>query len=145
MAIQSNNLVTPIGPITGSCKLTAANTNYDAPTAPVDLLPTADVPDGARITSVAVEYGATATAHDCQLYARIGATYRHLKTVAVASKTISAGNTTAIDPIDFGYSDTSPLYLKAGEGLAMAISVTQTAMHGRCEGGMYGTPAGGTA
>lgn len=140
MAITASALVTPVKPITGSCKLTAANTNYDAPTAPVDLLATADIPDGARLVRVNVAYGATATAHDCQLYARNGATYRHLKTVPVPSKTISAGNTAAIDPIDFGYSDVNPLYLKAGEGLAMAISSAQTAMIGRCEGGAYGTP-----
>ena len=45
-----NSLITPQVPLVGKCKLTAANTAYDAPTAAVQLLP--GQTNGARITKV---------------------------------------------------------------------------------------------
>jgi hypothetical protein len=53
------------------------------------------------------------------------------------AQTINAGNTTAILPVDFGYSDSNPLILGANEQLMAAVSVAQTSIHARCEGGAY--------
>lgn len=135
MAVTPNSLVTPQTPVAGKCKCTSANTNYDTPTAAIQLL--AGQANGARLTKVQAVPGATVTSTDVQLYGYDGISYRHIKTVAMASQTISAGNTAAIPPVDFGYSDTAPLVLGANEQLMMAVGVAQTAVIGRCEGGAY--------
>lgn len=135
MTGTANSLITPQGPVVGTCKLTAANTNYDVPSNAVLLL--AGQANGARITKVQFTAAATVVACDCQLYGYDGTNYRHVKTVGLGAQTISGGNTAAIVPVDFGYSDSSPLYLAANEALYAAVSVAQTSVHARCEGGAY--------
>ena len=135
MAVTANSIVTPQTPIAGRAKLTVANTNYDAPTNAVQVL--AGQTNGARITRVQAIPAATTVASDCQLYGYDGANYRHIKSVAIPVVTISAGNTSAISPIDFGFSDSNPLVLGANEQLMAAVSVNQTSVHVRAEGGAY--------
>src|SRR5437870_1012867 len=109
MAVTANSLVTPQTPLVGKCKCTSANTNYDTPTAAVQLV--AGQTNGARITKVQAMPAATVTATDVQLYGYDGTNYRHIKSVAMGAQTISAGNTAAITPVDFGFSDANPLIL----------------------------------
>jgi hypothetical protein len=135
MALTPNSLVTPQTPISGKAKVTAANTNYDAPTAVQQLL--AGQPNGARITRVQVIPAATAVASDAQLYGYDGTNYRFIKGVAISAQTVSAGNTSPITPVDFGFSDSNPLTLGANEQLMCGASVAQTSLHFRCEGGAY--------
>lgn len=137
MTVTANSLVTPQTPLGYSAKITAANTNYDAPTATVQLVPTQT--NGARITKVVFVPCATVTATDCQLYVSPdGGTTKHfLRAAAMGAQTISSGNTAAITPTDIGYSDTYPLTLLAGESLHVAIGVAQTSVRARCEGGAY--------
>jgi hypothetical protein len=63
MAVTPNSIVTPQTPIAGKAKLTAANTNYDAPTNAVQVL--AGQPNGARLTRVQAIAAATTVASDC--------------------------------------------------------------------------------
>lgn len=135
MALTANSIITPQTPIAGKAKLTAANTNYDAPTNAVQVL--AGQTNGARLTKVTATPAATTVASDCQLYGYDGTNYRHIRSVPIPAQTISTGNTAAINPVDFGYSDASPLTLAANEQLMAAVSVTQTAVHVRAEGGAY--------
>lgn len=135
MTVTPNSLITPQAPLVGKCKLTAANINYDVPTAATQLLP--GQANGARITRVQFTPAATVVACDCQLYGYDGSSYRHIKTMAMSAQTIGTGNTTQIIPVDFGYSDVNPLYLAPNEQLMTAISVAQTSVHARCEGGAY--------
>ncbi|HKT53692.1 MAG TPA: hypothetical protein VJP88_04530 [Caulobacteraceae bacterium] len=132
-----NSLLTPQSIVTGTCKLTSSNAGgYDVPTNAVQLL--AAQPNGARITRVQATPGATTVAGDVELYAYNGSNYRHIKTVAIAAQTITPGsNTAAVNPYDFGYSDSNPILLSSTESLFMALSVAQTAIEGRCEGGAY--------
>ena len=135
MAVTPNSLITPQTPISGKAKLTTANTNYDAPTAAVQVL--VGQPNGARLTRVQATPAATTVASDCQLYGYDGTSYRHIKSVAIAAQTVSAGNISAITPYDFGFSDSNPLILGANEQLMAAVSVTQTSVHVRAEGAAY--------
>lgn len=135
MSLTPNSIVTPQTPITGKAKLTAANTNYDAPTNAVQVL--AGQTNGARLTRVQAIAAATTVASDVQLYGYDGTSYRHIKAVQMGAQTISAGNTAAITPVDFGYSDSNPLILGANEQLMAAVSVAQTSVHVRAEGGAY--------
>jgi hypothetical protein len=135
MTTTANSLITPQSPLVGKCKLTAANTNYDAPTAAVQLL--AGQANGARITRVQFTPAATVVGCDCQLYGYDGTSYRFIKAMAMGAQSINAGNAAAITPVDFGFSDGNPLYLAASEQLMAAVSVAQTSVHARCEGGAY--------
>lgn len=137
MAVTANSIITPQASVTGSAKLTAANSSYDAPTTAVQLL--ASQTNGARLTRVTAQPAATVTATDVQLYTSPdgGTTKRHVKSVAMSAQTISAGNTTAITPVDFGFNESVPLLLAPGESLYAAISVAQTSVIVRAEGGAY--------
>lgn len=135
MTVTPNSIVTPQTPLSGKAKLTAANTNYDVPTAAVQVL--AGQTSGARLTRVQATPAATTVASDCQLYGFDGTLYRHIRSVAIPAVTISAGNVAAIVPVDFGYSDSNPLILGANEQLMAAVSVAQTSVHVRAEGGAY--------
>lgn len=135
--LEVNSVVTPQKPIGYSAKLTAANTNYDAPTNAVQVVPS--LTKGGRITKVVFTPCATVTATDCQIYVSPdgGTTKNFLRAVAMGAQTISSGNTAPITPVDAGYSDSAPLVLLAGESLYAAIGVAQTAVRCRAEGGSY--------
>lgn len=135
MTVTANSIITPQTPIVGKAKLTAANTNYDVPTNAVQVL--AGQSNGARLTRVQAVAAATTVASDCQLYGYDGTSYRHIKSVAIGAQTISAGNTSAISPVDFGFSDANPLILGANEQLMAVVSVAQTSVHVRAEGAAY--------
>lgn len=136
MPVAPNSIVTPQGPITGGAMLTAANTNYAIPTAGVVFM--FGWANGARITRIWAIPCATNVACDVQLYALNGTTYRFIKAMAMPATTISAGNTQQITPVDFGFTDTNPLYLAQNEQLVGAISVANAGgIMIRGEGGAY--------
>ena len=134
-----NSLLTPQSVVTGICVLTASNTG--GPSAPlagamVQLLPAQA--NGCRLTRVQATPAATVVAGDVELYTYNGTNYRFIKAQPITAQTITAGSNTAlVVPIDFAFSDSNPLYLSSSEQLFMALSVAQTAVHGRCEGGAY--------
>jgi hypothetical protein len=135
MAVTANSLVTPQAPVTGTCVCTTANTNYSAPTNTQVLV--ASQTNGARLTKVSARTQATVTATELQLFVSSdgGTTKRFLKSALMAAYTVA--QTTAQTDTDFGYSDTAPLYLAAGESLYAAIGVSQTGIVFRAEGGSY--------
>lgn len=142
--IQVNALVTPQSPIGLTCVATTANASYlDAPTNTVEFLPangnaiSVAAPRGMRLTRIAALARATPTATELQLYVSdsTGATKRFVKSVLMAAYTVA--QTTAQALADFGYSDSSPLILQAGERLWFAIGVTNTGIVARAEGGAY--------
>lgn len=134
--IQVNAVVTPQAPLAGTAKCVSANTNYDAPTAAVQLIPTQT--KGARLSRITALALATVTATECQLFASPdgGTTKRFIDSALMAAYTVA--QTTKQSKVDFGFSDTTPLILLAGESLYAAIGVAQaTGIVFRAEGGSY--------
>jgi hypothetical protein len=142
--IQVNALVTPQSPIALTAVVTTANSTYtDTPTNAVEFLPasgaaiSAAAPRGMRLTRVSALARATPTATELQLYVSDSANTvkRFIKSVLMPAYTVA--QTTAQAVTDFGYSDSSPLILQAGERLWLATGVTNTGIVGRAEGGAY--------
>lgn len=143
--IQVNSLVTPQSPIALTAVATTANTTYtDAPTNAVELLPLSGAaisvaaPRGMRLTSVSMLLRASAAAAiEGQLYVSdsTGTTKRFRASKLIPITTLAA-NAEQVE-VDFGFSDTNPLTLAAGERLWFAISQTNTGVVARAEGGAY--------
>lgn len=135
--MTSNSIVTPQTPISATAVLTAAETTFNNPTNVVDLITAAQNVGGARITRViAIPRASIGTANNIQLYERNGSTYTLVDSALMATVTPSASVANA--KTDFGYSDTSPLYVKGGIGLAVAMG--QAVANGvvvKAEGGLY--------
>ena len=93
--------------------------------------------NGARITRLTALARATNTATELQLYVSNdgGTTKRLIRSILMAAYTVA--QTTKQTEADFGFSDTSPLILQAGEQLWLATGVTNTGIVGRAEGGAY--------
>lgn len=144
MALTYNSLLTPQKPAALTAVATTANTNYtDTPTNSVEFLPAngntiaVEYPNGLRLSSVKALARATPTATELQLFVSdaAGAVKRFINSTLMAAYTVA--QTTGQTEIDFGYSDTTPLILAAGERLWLAIGVTNTGIVGRAEGGAY--------
>lgn len=143
--IQVNALVTPQSPIGLTAVPTTANTTYtDAPTNTVELLPASGAaisvaaPRGMRLTRItALLRASAAAAIEVQLYVADSANTvkRFVNSTLIPITTLTAN--TAQTEVDLGYSDTTPLILGAGERLFAAISVANTGVVVRAEGGAY--------
>jgi hypothetical protein len=134
MPAAPNSAITPQSVISGSALCVAANVNYAAPPAAVQLLPAQ--PNGCRITSLTALALATVTATELQLYKYDGATYKFIKSVLMAPYTVAP--TTAQPIVDFGFTDASPLFVSATDQLMVAISVANaTGVRFHCHGGAY--------
>lgn len=143
--IQVNSLVSPQFPVGLTAVATTANTNYtDTPTNAVEFLPasgaaiSAYAPRGMRITKItALSRATVATAAEMQLFVAnaAGNVMRFINSTLMGTYTVSqsAGQT----EIDFGFSESNPLILSAGERLFLAIGVSQTGIVARAEGGGY--------
>jgi hypothetical protein len=142
--IQVNAIVTPQAPMALTAVVTTANSNYtDTPTNSVEFLPasgaaiSAAAPRGMRITSLKALARATPTATELQLFVSdsAAATKRFIRSRLMAAYTVA--QTTAQAEVDFGYTDSAPLILAAGERLWFATGVSNTGIVGRAEGGAY--------
>lgn len=136
MAVTPNSIVTPQKPLSATAVATTANTTYtDTPTNSVQLV--ASQTDGARVQKVTALARATVTATELQLYVSSdnGTTKRFINSKVMAAYTVAA--TTGQPVVDFGYSDTLPLILAAGDSLWVAIAVTNTGIVFRAEGYAY--------
>lgn len=79
--------------------------------------------EGAIVTSITAIPRATVTATALYLFiSKDGTTKRLLKSVLMAAHTVAA--TTEIPLVDFGYSETEPLRLEAGDQLFVGVGVT---------------------
>lgn len=79
--------------------------------------------EGAIVTSITAIPRATVTATALYLFiSKDGTTKRLLKSVLMAAHTVAA--TTEIPVADFGYSETEPLRLEAGDQLFVGVGVT---------------------
>lgn len=119
----ANSIITPQAPFNAFALTSAANTNYQAPTASVLLL--AAIKD-TRLTRIISTGLATNTALNLQLYLSkdAGVTKSLITTRLVTAFTVAA--TTALPTQDFGFSDANPLFLVPGDSLYIAQSVTNT-------------------
>jgi len=140
--IQVNALVTPQTPLALTAVVATANTNYtDTPTNAVQFLQAdgaTGVPArGARLTKVTALARATPTATELQLFVAnaAGSVKRFVKSVLMPAYTVA--QTTRQTEADFGFSDTTPLILQAGEQLWLATGVSNTGIVARAEGGAY--------
>lgn len=136
MPVTANSIITPQTPLAATAIATTANTTYtDAPTNTVQLL--GNSTNGARITKVSALARATNTATELQLYtsADSGATKKLVASKLMAAYTVA--QTTGQSATDFGFSETNPLILQAGESLWVAIGVTNTGIVFRAEGFAY--------
>jgi hypothetical protein len=134
--IQVNALVTPQKPIAYSCVVTGANTSYtDTPANSVELVPAQT--KGARLTKVTVLMRATNTATELQLFTSTdsGTTKKFVDSALLAAYTVA--QTTRQVKGTFGYSETEPLILAAGESLYACLGVANTGAVFRAEGGGY--------
>jgi hypothetical protein len=124
MAVTPNSVVTPQTPVSFAAVATTGETAFHNPTGMVTLVDeTTDNVNGLRLTSIYAIMRATAgAAINCQLYRKVGTTYTLIDSVLMAANAPSA--TVANGKADFGYSETNPLILKAGVGLAVAIGTT---------------------
>ncbi len=107
---------------TGTAELTAASViTTDTPTNTL-LLFTAGS-DGALFTQLGFTPRATVTATACYLFTSddSGSTKMLEKSVLMEAHTVAA--TTAIPTTDFGYTESAPLRLEAGEELYVSIGV----------------------
>lgn len=144
MALTYNSLLTPQKPVGMTAVATTANSNYtDTPTNSVEFLPAngntiaVEYPNGMRLTSLKALARATPTATELQLFVSdsTGTAKRFINSTLMAAYTVA--QTTGQTEIDFGYSDSNPLILAAGERLWFAIGVTNTGIVARAEGGAY--------
>ena len=140
--IQVNSLATPQSPLALTAVVTTANTNYtDTPTNSVQFLQqdgATGVPArGARLTKVTALARATPTATELQLFVSntAGTVKRFVKSALMPAYTVA--QTTKPTEADFGFSDTTPLIVQAGEQLWLATGVTNTGIVARAEGGAY--------
>ena len=136
MAVTANSIVTPQTPISGTAVATTANSTYtDSPSNTVQLLGTQT--NGARVTRVTALARATNTATELQLYASpdAGTTKRFIASKLMAAYTVA--QTTGQTAADFGFTETSPLILLAGESLYAGIGVSNTGIVFRAEGFAY--------
>jgi hypothetical protein len=137
MAGTANSIITPQTPLAKTAIATAAEVAFHNPTNVVELLAPADNLNGGRITKLyAIPRAATGAVVNCQIYKKVGTTYTLIDSAVTTSFTPSA--TVANAKTDFGISDSNPLELLAGEGLAVAIgSAVANGIVFRCEGGLY--------
>lgn len=136
MAVTANSIVTPQTPLAGNALCTSANTNYAVPTAAVALIPTQT--NGARITRLFALALATVTATELQIYVSPdgGTTKKFIDSALMSAYTVA--QTTKQPKVDFGFSDSAPLLLAAGESLYAAIGVAlATGIMFRAEGSSY--------
>ena len=140
--IQVNSLATPQSPLALTAVVTTANTNYtDTPTNSAQFLQqdgATGVPArGARLTKVTALARATNTATELQLFVSntAGTVKRFIKSVLLPAYTVA--QTTKQTEADFGFSDTTPLIVQAGEQIWLATGVTNTGIVARAEGGAY--------
>ena len=123
MAVTANSIITPQTPRSGAVALTTANTTYsDTPTNTAALA--AAGANGGRITKISAIPRATVTATQVQLFRSLdsGVTKRLFDTALMAAYTMA--QTTEAPTTDFGYSDTNPIILAAGEIIYAAIGVS---------------------
>lgn len=137
MPLTTNTAVLPQTPMSRTAIATAAETAFNAPTNAVDLLLASDNVNGARITRLfAVPRATIGTANNIQIYERNGSTYTLIDSALMP--TVTPGASVANGKTDFGYSEDSPLYVRAGYGLAAAIGLAVTnGVTVKAEGGLY--------
>lgn len=139
MTVSPNSIVSPQTPVSFTAVATAAETAFNAPTSPPTLVSdSTDNTSGLRITSlVAINRNNNlGSAVNCQLYKKVGSTYTMIASASLASGNPSASVTN--QSVDFGLSETSPLVLGAGVGLAVAIgSAAANGIVFRAHGGAY--------
>jgi hypothetical protein len=95
-------------------------------------------PNGARVTRVTAVTRASLTATECQLFRDhdgTGTVKRFFASRLMPAVTVSAS--TAQAAVDFGYSDSAPLLLGAGEKLYGAIGQAQAGVVFCVEGADY--------
>lgn len=136
MAVTANSIITPQTPLAATAVVTTANSTYtDTPTNTVQLLGSST--NGARVTKLTALARATNTATELQLYTSPdgGTTKRLVDSKLMAAYTVA--QTTGQAKTDFGFSESAPLILQAGESLWVGIGVSNTGVVFRAEGFAY--------
>ena len=120
MAVTPNSFVSPQGVKLANCVPINANTALDTPTTALLLL-TAGA-NGSIVYKVSALARATVTATKLQLYRYTGSTYYFIAEALMPAYTVA--QTTLQTATDFGFAETAPLRLNAGETLYAAIGVS---------------------
>lgn len=137
MAVTPSTAILPQTPYSKTAVMTVAETAFQAPTNAVDLLTQAENVNGARISKlIAIARAANAAANTIALYERSGSTYTLIDTQSLPIGTPSA--TVVAPKVDFGATEDSPIYVKAGVGLAVSLGTAiANGVVAKLEGGLY--------
>ena len=137
MTVTANSAVLPQTPFSRSAVCTSAETSFHNPTQVVDLLTAVDNVNGAEIHRLyGIPRAAIGTANNIQLYERNGSTYTLIDSALMA--TVTPGASVANAKTDFGYSIDTPLRVRAGYGLAVAIGLAvANGVVVKAEGGLF--------
>lgn len=122
MSGTANSFISPQSIKLASAVAVSANTALDAPTTAVSFTPPliAGV-SGAIVFRATALPRATVTATKCQLYRYAGGVYYYLAEALMPAYTMA--QTTLNAATDFGFTETAPLRLLAGDELKFAIGV----------------------
>lgn len=122
MTVSANQIVTPQALKTKNAVCTAAKTTYNDATNAVQLL-VANVTNGSILYGLKAIPRATVTATQLQLFRSPdgGVTLYMINTSGMAAYTMA--QTTQAAQTDFGYTETNPLRLAAGDSLYVGIGV----------------------
>lgn len=114
------NIVTPQAIKSANAVCTAAKTTLDDATNAVLLL-TGEATKGSILYKLTAMARATVTATKCQLYRKDGGNFYLVGSALMAAYTMA--QTTVQTPADFGFTESNPLRIPAGQELYVAIGV----------------------
>lgn len=138
MAVTPNSIVTPQSPVFETAVATLAEVAFQNPTNVQTLVDDATNANGIRVTGLLAIARAAVTTNpiNCQLYKKVGSAYTLIDSVLIA---VGAPSASVVNQkADFGYSESNPLPLKAGVGLAVAIgTATANGIAFVAKGGAY--------
>lgn len=125
MAVSQNKFISPQTLKSNAVGVATANTTFTTSPTNTGLLITAGL-DGARVTRIIAIPLENVTANNLQLYREKAASSSKFMFANQTGGTDTVSGTDGATVIDFGYSDTNPLMLEAGEKVYVATGIAKS-------------------